>query len=199
MQAEKQPKSKTRAKSGALHPMRARGDARLCSWPGCAIEGKFRAPKSRQSLNTYHWFCIDHVKAYNTSWNYYAGMSEAEVEADLRHDTVWQRPSWRWGAGGGAGEEMLRAAVHLHAFGPEGVDAEAAPPYRRREGRETEMDKAMAILGLRPPLTPKAVKSRYKELAKRHHPDVAQNDRSSADKIRDINLAYKVLMDGLAA
>lgn len=199
MQEQKQTKAKPRAKACALNPLGARGDLRPCSWPGCADEGKFRAPKSRQNLNSYHWFCLDHIKAYNTSWNYYAGMTEAEVEADLRHDTVWQRPSWRWGTGGIPNEDMLRAAIAMHAFGPDGADASPSPPYRRRAGAETETDKAMAVLGLKPPLTRGAVKARYKELAKRHHPDVAHSDQESADKIRDINHAYKVLMDGLAA
>ncbi len=199
MQEQKQTRAKSRAKASALNPLGARGDLRSCSWPGCAEEGKFRAPKSRHSLNFYHWFCLDHVKAYNTSWNYYAGMTEAEVEADLRHDTVWQRPSWRWGTGGAPSEAMLRAAVNMHAFGPDGADANPSAPYRRRAGVETEADKAMNVLGLKPPLTRSAVKTRYKELAKRHHPDVANGDRESADKIREINHAYKVLMDGLAA
>jgi hypothetical protein len=199
MLQSKQTRGKSGAKARALDARAGRGDARPCSWPGCADEGKFRAPKSRAHLAIYHWFCLDHVKAYNMSWNYYAGMSEAEVEADLRHDTVWQRPSWRWGTGNPPNEDMLRAAVYMHAFGPEGLDAEPAPPYRRREGKETETDKAMAVLGLKPPLTRSAVKARYKELAKRHHPDVARNDRESADKIREINIAYKILLDGVSA
>ena len=199
MQEQKQTRAKPRAKSHALDSLGARGDPRSCSWPGCADEGRFRAPKSRQDLNSYHWFCLDHVKAYNTSWNYYAGMTEAEVEADLRHDTVWQRPSWRWGTGGIPNEDMLRAAIAMHVFGPDGVDASPSPPYRRRAGAETEADKAMAVLGLKPPLTRSAVKTRYKELAKRHHPDVSLSCQESADKIRDINHAYKILMDSLAA
>ncbi|OHC83980.1 MAG: hypothetical protein A3G73_00605 [Rhodospirillales bacterium RIFCSPLOWO2_12_FULL_67_15] len=199
MQEQKQTRAKPRAKSHALDSLGARGDPRSCSWPGCADEGRFRAPKSRQDLNSYHWFCLDHVKAYNTSWNYYAGMTEAEVEADLRHDTVWQRPSWRWGTGGIPNEDMLRAAIAMHVFGPDGVDASPSPPYRRRAGAETEADKAMAVLGLKPPLTRSAVKTRYKELAKRHHPDVSLSSQESADKIRDINHAYKILMDSLAA
>jgi hypothetical protein len=195
----KQTRAKPGARARALHPAAGADDARPCSWPGCADQGAFRAPKSRENLAVYHWFCLVHVKAYNMSWNYYSGMTEAEVEADLRRDTVWQRPSWRWGTGHGPNEDMLRAAVAMHAFGPEGVDASPAPPYRRREGIETETDKAMAVLGLKPPLTRGAVKARYKELAKRHHPDVASGDQASADKIREINHAYKILMDGLAA
>ena len=57
----------------------------------------------------------------------------------------------------------------------------------------------MAVLGLKPPLSRQALKARYKELAKRHHPDVANDDKESADKFRDINNAYKVLMDSLPA
>jgi DnaJ-domain-containing protein 1 len=199
MLQSKQTRAKTGPKGRALHPAPGAGDARPCSWPGCAEEGKFRAPKSRENLAVYHWFCLDHVKAYNLSWNYYAGMSEAEVEADLRRDTVWQRPSWRWGTGNGPNEDMLREAVRMHAFGPEFAEAEPTPPYRRRGGIETETDKAMAVLGLKPPLSKNALKARYKELAKRHHPDVARSDERSADMIREINHAYKVLMDSLTA
>ena len=66
--------------------------ARLCDHPGCASGGEFRAPRSRIELDHYFWFCIDHVRAYNSAWNYYAGMNEAEIEAEIRRDTAWQRP-----------------------------------------------------------------------------------------------------------
>ena len=37
------------------------------------------------------------MRAYNVAWNYYRGMSEPEIEAEIRRDTVWQRPSWKLG------------------------------------------------------------------------------------------------------
>jgi hypothetical protein len=70
---------------------------RTCDHPGCIGVGDFRAPKSRLDLHDYHWFCLEHVRAYNSAWNYYAEMSDVEIEAEIRHDTVWQRPSWRLG------------------------------------------------------------------------------------------------------
>ena len=76
---------------------------RACDHPGCIGAGDFRAPKSRLDLHDYHWFCLEHVRAYNSAWNYYAGMSDAEIEAEIRHDTVWQRPSWRLGDRHGPG------------------------------------------------------------------------------------------------
>ena len=49
---------------------------RLCDHPGCEAGGDFRAPKSRLELDRYYWFCLEHIRAYNLAWNYYAGMSD---------------------------------------------------------------------------------------------------------------------------
>ena len=38
-----------------------------------------------------------------------------------------------------------------------------------------------------------AIKARYKELVKRHHPDANGGDRSSEDKLREIIQAYNYL------
>ena len=59
---------------------------RRCDVPGCTSAGEFRAPKGRNQLNEYFWFCLDHVREYNRAWNYYAGMSEDEIEADAPGD-----------------------------------------------------------------------------------------------------------------
>jgi hypothetical protein len=45
-------------------------------------------------MTQYRWFCLQHVREYNAAWNYYAGMSDDEVEADIRRDPGWPRPSW---------------------------------------------------------------------------------------------------------
>src|SRR5580693_10074255 len=75
----------------------ANAPMRACDHPGCIGVGDFRAPKSRLDLHDYHWFCLEHVRAYNSAWNYYAGMSETEIESEIRYDTVWQRPTWKLG------------------------------------------------------------------------------------------------------
>ena len=33
-------------------------------------------------MRDYLWFCLEHVRAYNASWNYHRDMSESEIEAD---------------------------------------------------------------------------------------------------------------------
>jgi hypothetical protein len=48
---------------------------RRCDHSGCKRAGEYRAPKSRQRLKDYYYFCFEHVQAYNKAWNYHAGMS----------------------------------------------------------------------------------------------------------------------------
>ena len=60
---------------------------RVCEHPGCAEAGEFRAPRSRENLNQYRWFCLEHVREYNSKWDFYAGMSEDEILRDFPYLT----------------------------------------------------------------------------------------------------------------
>lgn len=170
-------------------------DTQCCDWPGCRGEGRHRAPKSRNEIKTYHWFCLDHVRQYNKGWNYYAGMSDAEVEADVRHDTVWQRPTWPLGGSIGS-EDVIDA---MGEFSPQ-WDPDGGRPRRPGGGARpgTRQAWAVAVFGLSGPVNCEAVKSRYKELVKRHHPDTNGGDKAAEEKIKEINEAYQIIMEMLA-
>ena len=160
---------------------------RPCDHPGCTARGDFRAPRSKAELNSFYWFCLDHVRAYNAAWNYYAGMSEAEIEAEIRADTVWQRPTWPLGSRLGA-----RFHVRFEDYGlldPE----EAAERPRERTRPRTPQEEALAVFALELPLTLSALKARYKELVKRHHPDSHGGDKAAEERLKVINQAYSTL------
>jgi len=53
--------------------------------------------------------------------------------------------------------------------------------------------RALDVLGLEAEASAQEVKSRFKELVKRHHPDANGGDRSSEDRLREIIQAYKYL------
>jgi hypothetical protein len=61
-------------------------ERRACDMPGCAAAGDYRAPRSREQLDEFHWFCLDHVREYNRAWNYCSGMSEKQIEREIRLD-----------------------------------------------------------------------------------------------------------------
>jgi hypothetical protein len=174
---------------------------RACDHPGCAAGGDFRAPKSRLLLRDYYWFCLEHVRAYNSAWNYYAGMSDREVEAEIRSDTVWQRPSWRLGARHGPGHTArLRDYFDLMANGAEPARGSSGRRHDARDGLRSAArralsacEQALAVFEIVPPVTPGRLKARYKALVKLHHPDANGGDKAAEEKLKIINLAYATL------
>ncbi|HET9480165.1 MAG TPA: J domain-containing protein [Candidatus Polarisedimenticolia bacterium] len=52
-----------------------------------------------------------------------------------------------------------------------------------------------AILGLKPSATDKEIRSAFKKLARKYHPDLNPGDKKSEDKFKDISEAHDVLTD----
>jgi hypothetical protein len=157
-----------------------------CDAPGCPLAGEYRAPKSRSNLREFLWFCLDHVREYNASWDFYKGMSPGEIEHQLRADTSWQRPTWPLGRlGQSRMDEAVEAELHAFTFG-----ARPAPP---RPSAPPELRDALGVLDLHWPVSMDEVKTRYKELAKRHHPDANGGDKASEEILKTVNLAYATL------
>jgi hypothetical protein len=169
---------------------------RACDHPGCVGEGLFRAPKARDRLNDYFWFCLEHVRAYNAAWDFYRGMSPHEIERQVRNDTVWQRPTWPFGPNG---KRIRPDNVEFEdPFEIFGDGAAPRPESRVRDIPPEERD-ALAILDLPPDVTLEELKARYKILVKRHHPDANGGDRQAEERLKVINQAYSTLRKRLAA
>ena len=171
---------------------------RACDQPGCAGEGTFRAPKARDRLNEYFWFCLEHVRVYNAAWDYYRGMSSHEIERQVRNDTVWQRPTWPLGPGGRRQRpDDIEIDDPFEIFG-EGPGPGPRPDHRFRDLPPEEQE-ALAILDLPPDVSLEDLKARYKVLVKRHHPDANGGDKQAEERVKAINHAYSVLKKRLAA
>jgi DnaJ-domain-containing protein 1 len=118
------------------------------------------------------------------------------MEAQLRADTSWQRPSWPLGHIGGSAwdENMLHDPLRILATGGLNQRRATPPPHQT----PTELRDPLETLGLPWPTTLDAVKTRYKELAKRHHPDANGGSRSAEERLKTINLAYAAVRSHLA-
>ena len=90
--ADKKRRSRGRGFSGAVET-----SARKCERPGCSNAGKFRAPKSPDNLDDFHWFCLDHVREYNLKWNFFDSHSDNDLEQQFAADRVWGRPTRPFG------------------------------------------------------------------------------------------------------
>lgn len=161
--------------------------------PGCNEPAGYRAPKSRTELNQYRWFCLEHVRAYNLAWDFYKGMTPGQIEAQIRADSRWQRPSWPLGHLGSAPHDADRIADPFGLLDA----ARVASSNERRAERErrtpAELLQPLDALGLAWPVSIDEVKSRYKDLAKLNHPDANNGDRDAEERLKSINLAYSAL------
>lgn len=167
---------------------RPKDEGRQCDHKGCLEGGEFRAPKSRDRLREYYWFCLDHVREYNKGWNYYAGLSEPEIEHIVRFDTVWNRQTWPM-SGMSAHEARLRCALDrdFGIGGGKGYKPDPQPALTAEENR------ALKVLGLTFPVEFATIKTRYIALVKEHHPDANGGSKESEERLKSINLAFGVL------
>ena len=165
------------------------GRIRLCAAEGCTAEAHYPAPKSRDALRDYLWFCLEHVRAYNKSWNYYEGLQGAALEAEIRRATTWERPSWKFATGKPA-EEMFDDPMGLFDFesrGAAGTGRQLSPEERR----------AWKTMRMEPVNDLDQVKAQYKQLAKEHHPDMNGGDAGAEERLKEINLAYDLIRKSL--
>lgn len=169
-------------------------EARRCDSPGCTAEGLHRAPRSRDALTSYYWFCLEHVREYNLAWDYFKGMDGDAIEQIRRRDAVWQRPSWPLN---GSKAKAAQMNGHRRQFRDGfGFFTEETAEQRQQKGRfppNSRPAKALRILELAPTAELAEVKARYKALVKRLHPDVTGGDGRAEERLKIINLAYSDL------
>ncbi len=168
-----------------------------CAWEGCDAAGEYRAPKDRD-LRSYVALCLEHVRAYNASWDYHKGATPADLETEIRSAATWERPTWKMGSLGGG---RRRYKVHDPfgfaagtAFDPDG---EAASAKEGKQGEASQVhaarQSALKVLSLTMPVTLEGLKQRYKELVKKYHPDANGGSAEAETRMKVINQAYQLL------
>ena len=166
--------------------------ARVCDHPGCEDDGIHRAPRDRDTLTSYYWFCLEHVRSYNSSWNFFGDMSRTEIERFQKDDVIGHRPTWPVGTGPIAQALNGKYRDHFGVFSSEGIQFPGEPGAPRQP--EPEERRALAKLDLRPDSTLEEIKLRYKKVVKRIHPDLHGGDKRSEEQLKDVNEAYSYLI-----
>jgi hypothetical protein len=187
---------------------RLRAQLPPCQWPGCSGAATHRAPKGRLRANEYWQFCLEHVREYNNSYNFFAGMSDEAIAKYQKEALTGHRPTWKMGSLGG--KRSGRAARDFRGvdwettddpfslFGEAGARRTSHGSGHARtapEGRKifNAQRRALDVLGLEADANHADIKSRFKMLVKRHHPDANGGDRGSEARLREIIQAYNYL------
>ena len=175
--------------------------APLCQWKGCDKPGLHKAPKGRSRDGEYFHFCVDHVRQYNQDYNYFDGMSDAEVNNFRKDALTGHRPTWKTGAnawahgtrdGARTEEAAARVAESTARMTRKARSSRTSPSTFRRQLKPLER-KSLKTLDLSDEATREDIKARFKELVKVHHPDANGGDSRSEEKLREILQAYNYL------
>jgi len=110
-----------------------------CNMPGCREKALHKAPKDR-SLSEYYYFCLEHVQEYNQAWNFFSGMSQADLEKEVERSSLWDRPTWSYKAG--AEDELRTKAWQTYESTEE--------PYRKQKNKKTIQTRRVVHLNLTP-------------------------------------------------
>lgn len=166
-----------------------------CEFSSCTNEGLYKAPKHR-GLNEHYSFCLEHVQEYNKSWNFFEGMSDQEVMDHVNKARYGDRPTWRYATYAEA-EEFIRQRswddFRSHDENDTGDKRRRSEESHRNLSHESTEFKAMSIMGLNPPITFQDIKTTYRQLVKKHHPDLNEGCKKAEDRLKEINMAYTVL------
>jgi DnaJ-domain-containing protein 1 len=175
---------------------------RLCAVDGCMEEGVYPGP--RRELSSHHtghdahpYYCKAHIQEINKSWDFFAGMSQSEIEAFTRDALVGHRPT-------------KPSHLRVGRVRPETVDALWRQVERLRTGRASEAhmarprlakvtEDALHLLQLAYPYTAEQLKTRYRSLVKQHHPDRHHHDHKEKAEVmmKQIIAAYHHLREKL--
>jgi hypothetical protein len=142
---------------------------RMCDYSGCNERADHPAPKSPGS-NERWYFCRPHASEYNRNWNFFEGLSEEEIERQMKDnsessDAFAGAGTYEWG---GALDENGFSSTEQAAFDALDLDSGA------------DQD---------------AIKRQYRKLAKMFHPDANPGDPAASERFHQIQSAYDLLKE----
>ena len=199
--ADKARRARKRGMSGAVD-----GTARICEAPSCEEKAAYRAPASPENMHEFRWFCLEHVREYNKSWNFFSGWTEEDLEAQMVADRTWERPTWNLKDGRrhpGQSPHANGNAWHRWGFadatdvlGDNATQNPGKSSERKRRFKILTRDeqRAMDTLGLPYEIESKSeVRQRYRELVKDLHPDMNGGNRTDEARLGRVIRAWEVL------
>ncbi len=167
---------------------------RQCDHDGCEKSGLYRAPKAPDVLDDFFWFCKEHIREYNLKWNFFDGTTEAEMNAQMSKDKVWERetrtftdPEARaWARLGIDDAHQVLGDKATRNPGRNGGTGRRLPPTEKR---------ALELLEAKDGQTKAEIRKAYKALIKILHPDMNGGDRSQEEQLQEVMWAWDQIKD----
>ena len=161
----------------------------ICEWSKCNKIGVHRAPVEKDNSKKFRLLCLEHIKIFNKSWNYFADMNENEVENFIKSDLTWHKPTKSFGSS----ENFFRILwVNALSDKPGAFKNSTFDDFKKSKFSDRDKD-ALKILGLKNNTNWSDIQKRFKMLVKKYHPDKNKGSKKYEDILKKITLAYSQL------
>ena len=161
----------------------------ICDWSKCKKTGLYKAPVEKDNSKKFRLLCLEHIKEFNKSWNYFSGMSDREIENFVRSDLTWHKPTKSFGS-----PENFFRILWLNALEDKTGIFKNSEFKNFKRSNLTEKDRdALKILGLKNDTNWTDIQKKFKTLVKKYHPDKNHGSKKYEDILKKITLAYSQL------
>jgi len=159
---------------------------RKCYKKDCSNPGIYKAPKSKNEIKNYIWFCEEHIKSYNKEWDYCKDMTQKEIEKHIQLDTIGWRPTWDFSTASRKFKDFEKIFSNYFDF------FKKKKNQHKINKNNSLLKNALKILNINNEnINIKLVENKYKKLVKKYHPDVNKGNKKYEEKLKKINKAFE--------
>ena len=162
----------------------------ICDWNNCNNVGGYKAPVERDNSKKYRLLCLKHIKEFNKNWNYFENMNDSEIIDFIKADMTWHKPTQNFSAQDNFFKILWNNALK-EDINQNGIDKSRAKLAHLNFSNKDL--KAFEILGLDVSINWENIRSKFKKLVKKFHPDMNSGNKKFEEKLKVITLAYTQL------
>ncbi len=163
-----------------------------CNWSLCTEIGEFKAPAKKEE--GYLWFCEEHIKEYNKKWDFFEGMSQAQIEDFVFQDIIGHRKTQKFGSMDNFFHDLWNNAIEDELLNL----SKFKKTLNKHNNDYTEKQiSALKKMDLKPSINWMGIKEQFKKLVKKYHPDMNAGDTKYEEKLKEITIAYSYLKTSL--
>ena len=161
----------------------------ICEWSKCKKIGVYKAPVEKDNSKKFRLLCLEHIKAFNKSWNYFSDMNDREIEDFIKSDLTWHKPTKSFGS-----SENFFRILWVNALDDKSSIFKNSVFKNFNRSKLSDKDKdALKILGLKNDTNWSDIQKKFKTLVKKYHPDKNRGSKKYEDILKKITLAYSQL------
>ena len=159
----------------------------ICDWENCREIGAYKAPVEKDNSKKYRLLCLKHIKIFNKNWNYFENMNDSEILEFIKADMTWHKPTQNFSAQDNFFKILWNNALK------EDLNKNGFDKNHTKLSHFSFSDKdlkAFEILGLDVSINWEKIRSKFKKLVKKFHPDMNSGNKKFEEKLKVITLAY---------